>query len=263
MGQDNIVPRRIDGVEGVAGQVMVCEGPGVVESWSNPFSDLSRGHLIVIPTTGVNGTTGWTKVENNVTVDNQDTRYIKLTVVNAAGAEDGHAYIGTYGLCPGGNAAKINWDKELFIQFIIRRINEEVTSPPLCYVQFKIANTAGALAADGLGIRIADNAADPHTNDRKLYGESYGSGGSDEVIDLGTVMTPTRQYTIGIHHKPGEFVKWYINGTLAGTQSNTNHVPTGDSGAPGFIVVSADKAATDPDASAELYAGQFIIWQAH
>ncbi|GAH36735.1 unnamed protein product [marine sediment metagenome] len=33
MGQDNIVPRRIDGVEGVAGQVMVSGGPGVVESW--------------------------------------------------------------------------------------------------------------------------------------------------------------------------------------------------------------------------------------
>lgn len=33
MGQDNTVPRRIDGVEGAAGQVIVCSGPGIVETW--------------------------------------------------------------------------------------------------------------------------------------------------------------------------------------------------------------------------------------
>lgn len=33
MGQDNTVPRRINKVEGAAGEVMVSSGPGVVESW--------------------------------------------------------------------------------------------------------------------------------------------------------------------------------------------------------------------------------------
>lgn len=222
----------------------------------------TKGKLIVIPTTGVNGTTGWTKVENGVTVDNEKTYRLGLTVADAAGAEDGRAFIQTFGLSP--IAYKYcDWDKELFFQFVINRIVVEATSPPLCYVQLKGSPLAGALTSDGIGIRIADDGNDPHTNDRKLYGESYGSGGSDEVVDLSTVMTNLYGYTIGIHHKPGEFVKWYLDGVLVGTQANTDHVPTGDSGATVNIVVSADKAATDPDAATYFYVGQFLIWQAH
>ncbi len=33
MGQDNVVPRRINKVEGAAGQVIVSGGAGVVETW--------------------------------------------------------------------------------------------------------------------------------------------------------------------------------------------------------------------------------------
>ena len=65
----------------------------------------------------------------------------------------------------------------------------------------------------------------------------------------------------GIHHKPGEFVKWYVDGTLKGTQSTAIHVPTGASGAATYIVVSVDKAATDPDAVTKFIAGSFVIVQ--
>ncbi|GAG24893.1 unnamed protein product, partial [marine sediment metagenome] len=136
-----------------------------------PFDHLtgllrSGGQLIIIPTIG------WTEVENNVTID-QFTNYTKLTVVDAAGAGDGRAYIGTKNLNPGAwQVSYIDWDKELFFQFSIVRATVEATSPPLCYVQLKATNAAGALAADGLGIRIGDDGNDPHTADRKLYGES-------------------------------------------------------------------------------------------
>lgn len=36
MGQDNPVPRRINRVEGALGQLIQCQGPGVVEKWANP-----------------------------------------------------------------------------------------------------------------------------------------------------------------------------------------------------------------------------------
>lgn len=36
MGQENTVPRRINGVEGAAGQVMLSGGPGVLEIWGAP-----------------------------------------------------------------------------------------------------------------------------------------------------------------------------------------------------------------------------------
>jgi len=264
MGQDNKVPRRINRVEGVVGQHMVSRGPGVLEQWGDLFHNLmQRGKLIVIPTTGVNGTTGWTKVENGVTVENQDTNRLSLTIPDQLAVADGRAYIKTYGL--GGASAipaRIDWDKELFMQFVIQKQIVEATSPPLCFVQLKEGSLAGALVADGLGIRVGDDGANPHTNDGKLYGISFGSGGSDEAVDLGIALASLRAYTIGIHHKPGEFVEWYSRGVLVGTQSNVNHVPTGGAGADTFIVVSADKAATDPDAVNYFNAAWFVIWQA-
>lgn len=36
MGQANTIPRRINGVEGAAGQVQISGGPGVLESWGAP-----------------------------------------------------------------------------------------------------------------------------------------------------------------------------------------------------------------------------------
>jgi len=38
MGQENTVPRKINGVEGAAGDVMQSGGPGVIESWGNATS---------------------------------------------------------------------------------------------------------------------------------------------------------------------------------------------------------------------------------
>ena len=36
MGQKNTVPRRINRVEGAAGQIIVSQGPGVLEAWGYP-----------------------------------------------------------------------------------------------------------------------------------------------------------------------------------------------------------------------------------
>jgi len=39
MGQENTVPRRINGVEGAVGQRMASGGPGVIETWDNKYTD--------------------------------------------------------------------------------------------------------------------------------------------------------------------------------------------------------------------------------
>ena len=99
-----------------------------------PFDHLtglfrSRGHPLIIPTIS------WTEVENNVTVD-QETRFIKLAVADAAPAGDGRAYLKCYGLSgAGANVEKMDWDKELFIQFVTNRFIDEATSPPLCFIR--------------------------------------------------------------------------------------------------------------------------------
>jgi len=265
MGDQNTVPRRINNVEGAAGQFIVNSGPGVVERFGDLHDNLAtRGKLFFIPTLGVNGVTGWTKVENAVTVNNEDERYLTLTVPDQLAAADGRAYLPTWGLIPNaGVSGRIRWAQELFWQFIIERRVAEATSPPLCYVQLKQGSLAGGLVAQGIGIRIGDDGANPHSADRKLYGESYGSGGSDEVVDLGTTLAHATEYTIGIHHKPGNWVMWYVNGALAGTQSDTDHVPIGFAGATTFYVVSADKAGTDPDAVTYFRVGKFLVWQGY
>jgi len=56
MGQDNTVPRRINNAEGVLGQLMQSQGPGVVEKWANP-SDIGvdYGLSFIGTVTGIAG----------------------------------------------------------------------------------------------------------------------------------------------------------------------------------------------------------------
>ena len=64
MGQANTLPRRINGVEGVAGQVMVSGGPGVVESWADRAA-LTVGKVEVF---SGNSPVGWTDLDLSGTV---------------------------------------------------------------------------------------------------------------------------------------------------------------------------------------------------
>ncbi len=258
MGQDNEVPRRIAGVEGSAGQHMVSGGAGAVEEWGDLFYNLrNRGKLIPIPLGD------WTEVENNVIVT-QTPFYIKLEISDQLAAGDGRAHLVTWGLAEGfAVASRINWDFELFLQFEIQKQTPEATSPALCYFLIKEGNAAGPLITDGLGIRIGTNGGNPHGNDRVLYGVSYGSGGSEEAVALGITMSSLRTYTIGLHHLPGVFDRWYVRGVLSGTQSIAANIPTGVSVSSTFFVASADKAATDPDAITHFFVGNILIWQAH
>jgi len=41
VGQENTAPRKINGVEGVAGQAMVSGGPGVVERWADQTASIT------------------------------------------------------------------------------------------------------------------------------------------------------------------------------------------------------------------------------
>lgn len=61
MGQDNTVPRRINRVEGVAEQVMVSGGPGVVESWGSRATVSTADQTIRVDkeATGAGDGTSW------------------------------------------------------------------------------------------------------------------------------------------------------------------------------------------------------------
>lgn len=218
--------------------------------------------LIIIPTLGVDGTTGWTKAEVNAVVDNQNLNYIGVTLNDVAAAAAGRAHIPTYGLSPGDINTRVDWSKELFLQFVIARITAEATSPPLCYTLLKEANAAGPLAAHGLGIKVGVNGANPHppADDRKLYGISYGAGAAEVAIDLSVTLTSLFSYSIGVHHKPAAFIRWYVNGAQAGETTTVADIPSA-CGADTFFVVSGDKAATDPAAEVSFRAGTFLAIQ--
>ncbi|MBA7682892.1 hypothetical protein ES703_91248 [subsurface metagenome] len=59
MGQDNTVPRRINGVEGAVDEVMISGGPGVCESWGAMAAGLAFTELAGIEYKVVNNINVW------------------------------------------------------------------------------------------------------------------------------------------------------------------------------------------------------------
>jgi len=102
-------------------------------------------------------------------------------------------------------------------------------------VQFKQANTIGALAAAGIGLRIDNFAA---------YGESYGTGGIG-AVNLSTNIRDWSGHSVKILHYPATpKIEWYIDESLVGTQSTSNLIPQAAVYAQMYIMTSVVNGAT-------------------
>jgi len=131
----------------------------------------------------------------------------------------------------GGIWSYFNYDKKLYLIFNYRRNGSD--SEAVARFQLKRANTEGALADLGIGIR-ADNL--------DLIGESYGTELGE--VDLGTTLATDRVSQIVIIHYPGSKIEWYVDGTLKGTQSTAAKIPSGSSASANYLVSSIVNGVT-------------------
>lgn len=173
--------------------------------------DLVRAaNFQMIPTAG-----GWTEEVNGSGVTGQQP-FRNLVYVNA-GAAGSYArlYTQAYGFNEGGTYQFINWGKELLYIFNYSRYTSQAAVK--AWVQLAETGISHAdLSSEGIGI-VAKNMA--------LYGESYGTSRAEH--SLNTTLANQEQCQIVIRHSPGNFVKWYVNGTLKATESTPGKFPSG------------------------------------
>ena len=109
----------------------------------------------------------------------------------------------------------VDFSKRLLWSFVLSRA-VATDAAIIASIQLKVATTEGALAAAGLGVRIAN---------LTLTGESYGTSGAF----TGTIQTMvlTDAYHILVDHEPAvPRIRWYVNGVLQATQSTAGNQPT-------------------------------------
>lgn len=108
----------------------------------------------------------------------------------------------------------VDFSKRLLWSFVLSRVTSD--SALIARVQLKVATTEGALAAAGLGVRMAN---------LTLTGESYGSAGAFTAT-IQTMLT-TVAYHILVDHEPAvPRTRWYVNGVLQATQSTAANMPS-------------------------------------
>lgn len=95
MGQDNDVPRRINGVEGAAGETIISGGPGVVETWGHDAAVCPSGFIGMWHGTIANIPAGWVICDGNNSTPNLLTKFVQgvataLTDPGAIGGEATH-----------------------------------------------------------------------------------------------------------------------------------------------------------------------------
>jgi len=133
----------------------------------------------------------------NIKVTNGDTEagFSKLDI---QGGVIGHGITGYF-----------NYDKEAFFQLTVLRLTAEANAEAV--IQIKDDPDASVpLIDEGFGIKIANMV---------LSGHSYGGGVASGDLTLNTTMVNNDAYLIGIHLKPTEFIKWYVNGVLQATET--------------------------------------------
>lgn len=196
------------------------------------------GQLIVLP---VNG--GWSTSLTSGAMSCNPLCMIANTYTDA-GAEvlawcAGHFLRGT-----DADAALIDWDRKLVIEFGISRVGSD--SEVVARFQLKEAHTIADLAAKGFGIVIKNLA---------LYGEAYDT--EREEVDLSVAMTDTYPYLVRIEHDPGVGDRFYVNNVLKATST---HESSGDAGATSYFVFSIVNGVTG-GVEAYFYISPISIWQ--
>lgn len=218
----------------------------------------NRAHVIYIPclaATDLAAGGGWTAVEagTGATAALNNT-FLYHTCASDIGSSLWRIMVG--GLYPLNPIERVNWGKELYIQFsVYRYVNANVTNNGDVegYVQLKPANTIGALAGDGLGIRIGVG----DKTGLAIRGEAWKD--SLEFVNFNTLLASPNMVVIGIHHRPGVAIDFYVNG-IKQASSITTQIPTTSAGT-NYLMTSLE-TKTDPVATIYLGAGHFFIVQA-
>jgi hypothetical protein len=171
--------------------------------------------------------------------------YLKTGVTASSSAT---GYCGTLGLGKKEAASHwhYDWDKKMILNFVYSRWNSDAQA--VGRVQLKPTNAIGALAAQGLGIRVENYT---------MYAESYGTElKSTEIFTLTDIIDV--QVTIILY--PSQKIEFWINNKKKATHSDAVNIPTGDSGASEYLVQSIENGVTG-SVDCYQYISQPKIWQ--
>ena len=173
--------------------------------------DLVRAaNFIMIPTVA-----GWTTdIAGSASVTFQPMRLIAQT--GTTPNSRGLCWTSAYGFNEGGTYQYFNWDKPLYFIFNVSRYQSD--PEVVARIQLKPANTEGAVADKGIGLKILNGA---------LWGESYGSSPGEVDLDYTLNIAGQEGAQIVIALEPGTSIGWYVNGVLKGTQGAASAIPTG------------------------------------
>lgn len=174
---------------------------------------ISADNFIMIPTVA-----GWTEVFVGAgAAQQQPTRQVALILDANAGSALLHTP--AYGFNIGGDYQKVNFDKHLYIIFNYGVYKTEANL--IRRVQLKKAAALGVLAEIGLGIEI-----DNTTITGEAYGTARGTVALGSITMLGTLCESIQVIIWLDPDTPA--VRYYIDGSLAGSITNTNHIPAGE-----------------------------------
>ena len=175
---------------------------------------------------------------------------VEITDTNAGSAL---AYAVAFGFNIGGIYGAINWDKHLYsiFNYAVYKTEADLTRR----IQMKRAYSLGSLAEEGLGFQVVNLV---------MTGESYGT--SRGTVSLGNLEWCTGSFSkviqVVIELDPGVAVNFYINGTLTGSITNTDYIPTGAAtgGTGPRLCHSIDRSGTGVSGVASIWL-QGKIWQ--
>ena len=155
--------------------------------------------------------------------------YLYVTTGTTTGST-GRAY--TTDLPFPGATYPVDFSKRILWGFLVQRVTSDTNV--IARIQLKAATTEGALAARGLGIRMAN---------LTMTGEGYDSAGAF----TGTIQTMTTgvSYSILVDHEPAiPRIRFYVNGVLQATQTTATAVPGTITPAAGIVVSVLNGAGT-------------------
>jgi len=197
---------------------------------------VTEAGFVQIPTAA-----GWSEsVANGGTVTQQPTRMLVQSSATANGRAMAIAFM--FGFQPGALFNIWNWDKKTILKFDLTAANTVALSDR--YFQFFTEATFdwGDMDNKGMGV---------YSDNLTLYGESYGT--ERGVVDLNHTLTHYFGDRIVIVHDPTvPSIKWYINGSLAGTQSTAAKIPSGVASTSPGLQLSVDNGGTETDATLQI-----------
>ncbi len=187
-----------------------------------------QSNFIMIPTVA-----GWEEVKTGAGNVRQEVmrQVVEILDVNAGSAL---ARTKAFGFNIGDSSGRMNWDKRLFIIFNYDIYKTEAGLTRR--MQVKESGSLGQLAELGVGFQAVDLA---------MTGESYGIARG--TVSLGNIEPADGYYKgmqVVIELEPASpAVRFYINGSLKGSITNSSYIPSGIGTAIPWFVHSIDRSA--------------------